>query len=129
MCAQTRAEPMWVSCRTLEMRVPHLDTVSAAALIIDVGSVPFNLDRVSAGIISDLTQNKCNGVLDHHRLLKILRRILFWVTALGVADSLLTLAIAAVLSPTTLAELHPNFSIKLRRTPCPAVPLVADSVT
>ena len=72
------------------MRVPHVDTASIVALLIDVGSVPFNVDRASAGIISDLTQNKCNRVPDHHSVLKILHRILFWVTALGGRELLNT---------------------------------------
>ena len=118
-CAQTRAEPMWVNSRILDMRDPHLDTVSTVAGVMHVGSVPLNLDRASARIISDLTQNKQARVPDHNSLLKILRRILFWVTALGVADSFLTLAMAAVFSPTTLAELQPNLSTRVVVYPMP----------
>ena len=35
MCAQTRAEPMWVTWRTLDMRALLLDTSSTVALVID----------------------------------------------------------------------------------------------
>ena len=75
-----------------------------------LGLVSLNLETASAGIGSDWTQNRCSRFPCHQSRLKILCRILFRVTALGVADSFLTLAIAVALSPTVLAELKPNLS-------------------
>ena len=83
------------------------------------GLVSLNLDSASAGISSDLTQNKHSRVPDHHSVVKILRGILLWVTALGVAENFFALAMAAVLSPTMLAELQPNRSTRPVAYPMP----------
>ena len=62
----------------------------------------------------------CSEVTFQQSLLKIVRKILFWETGLGVAESFGTRAIAAVLLPTRLVELQPSW----RRTPCRAVSVV-----
>ena len=115
----TWVEPMCVSLRALDIRDPHLDTASIVAWVIQEGLVSLSLDSASACISSDLTKNKRSRVPYHHSLLKILRRILSWVTTLGVAESFFTLAIPAVLSPTMMVELQPNLSTRLVVYPMP----------